>query len=68
MDLKNKNILITGGSSGIGKKTAEMLIDKGANVLITGRSFDKIDTIKQSIGVKGISFDISDIENIEIKI
>ena len=27
MELKNKNILITGGSSGIGKKTAEMLVE-----------------------------------------
>ena len=25
-------------SSGIGKKTAEMLVEKGAKVLITGRS------------------------------
>ena len=38
MELKNKNILLTGGGSGIGKKTAEMLVEKGAKVLITGRS------------------------------
>ncbi|GIR12110.1 MAG: 3-ketoacyl-ACP reductase [Cryomorphaceae bacterium] len=67
MELKNKNILLTGGSSGIGKKTAEMLVEKGAKVLITGRSYDKIETIKQHLGVLGVSFDISDIENIAIK-
>ena len=67
MELKNKNILITGGSSGIGKKTAEMLVEKGAKVLITGRSYDKIDTIKQHLNVLGVSFDISDIENIAAK-
>ena len=67
MDLKNKNILITGGSSGIGKKTAEMLVKKGAKVLITGRSYDKIKTVKQCLGVQGVSFDISDVENIAAK-
>ena len=67
MELKNKNILITGGTSGIGKKTAEMLIKKGAKVLITGRSYDKIETVKQCLGVRGVSFDISDVENIVTK-
>jgi len=67
MELKNKNILLTGGSSGIGKKTAEMLVEKGAKVLITGRSYDKIETVKQRLGVRGVSFDISDVENITAK-
>ena len=67
MDLKNKNILLTGGSSGIGKKTAEMLAEKGAKVLITGRSYDKIETVKQQLDLLGVSFDISDIENIAAK-
>lgn len=67
MELKNKNVLITGGSSGIGKKTAEMLVEKGAKVLITGRSLDKIETVKQRLGVQGLSFDISDVENIAAK-
>ena len=67
MELKNKNILLTGGSSGIGKKTAEMLVEKGAKVLITGRSYDKIETVKQRLGVQGLSFDISDVENIAAK-
>ena len=67
MTLKNKNVLLTGGSSGIGKKTAEMLVEKGAKVLITGRSYDKIETIKQQLGLLGISFDISDLDNISSK-
>ena len=67
MDLKNKNILLTGGSSGIGKKTAEMLVKKGAKVLITGRSYDKIETVKQRLGVQGVSFDISDLDKIAAK-
>ena len=44
-----------------------MLVEKGAKVLITGRSYDKIDTIKQHLNVLGVSFDISDIENMAAK-
>ena len=42
MNLKGKNILITGGSLGIGKETAKFLVDKGANVLVTGRSEERL--------------------------
>ena len=42
MNVKGKNIIITGGSLGIGKETARFLIEKGANVLITGRSENRL--------------------------
>ena len=67
MDLKGKNVLLTGGTSGIGKKTAEMLKAKGANVLVTGRSANKIKAVKKNLGVQAISFDISKVENIASK-
>ncbi len=38
MSLINKNVVITGGSTGIGLATAKAFINAGANVLITGRS------------------------------
>ena len=38
IDLKNKNILITGASSGIGKDTAILFSKLGANVIITARN------------------------------
>ncbi len=64
MDLKNKNILITGGTLGIGKETAKLLVEKGANVLITGRSDERIQASIKDTKAKGIVFDIADIERI----
>ena len=42
IDLKNKNILITGASSGIGKDTAILFSKLGANVIITARNEKKL--------------------------
>ncbi|WP_168700211.1 SDR family oxidoreductase [Gordonia paraffinivorans] len=41
--LVGKNILITGGSSGIGKATARMCVARGANVIIVARNADELD-------------------------
>jgi len=64
MNVKGKNIIITGGSLGIGKETARTLVQKGANVLITGRSESRLIEAKRYTGAKIIEFDISDHENI----
>ena len=63
MNVKGKNIIITGGSLGIGKETARDLVKKGANVLITGRSEIRLIEAKKYAGSKIIEFDISDHEN-----
>ena len=63
MNVKGKNIIITGGSLGIGKDTARTLVQKGANVLITGRSESRLIEAKHYTGAKIIEFDISDHEN-----
>jgi len=39
------NILITGATSGIGRATATQLVDRGANVFVTGRSQEKIEAL-----------------------
>lgn len=47
MDLKNKTILITGGTAGIGLEAARQFIEIGLKVIITGRSQNKLDAAKK---------------------
>ena len=67
MDINNSNIIITGGSSGIGKETARQFIAKGANVLITGRDNIKLLKVAEEIGAIPLHFDISKLKSIPEK-
>lgn len=49
MDLKNKRILITGGSSGIGLATAGRLIAKGARIAISARDADRLNAAVETL-------------------
>lgn len=57
MNLKNKKVLVTGGSSGIGKATAQLLVQKGAQVLITGRNEEKLVKVAGDIGATPLRAD-----------
>ena len=59
MDLKTAKVLVTGGSSGIGYATAQLLRDKGADVAICGRRADGVDTAAAELGALGIVADVS---------
>ncbi|TDD96890.1 SDR family oxidoreductase [Flavobacterium cellulosilyticum] len=53
MDIKDKIIIITGASSGIGEATALKLSMKGATVVLSARSKDKLNELKKTIEDKG---------------
>ena len=55
MDLKDKNIIVTGGSLGIGRATADLLVKKGANVLITGRSQERLKLAAEKLNANILS-------------
>jgi 3-oxoacyl-[acyl-carrier protein] reductase len=67
MKIENAHILITGGSSGIGKETAKQFIAKGAKVVITGRDQNKLHSVAKEIGAIPLPFDISDLASIPQK-
>jgi gluconate 5-dehydrogenase len=64
-DLKNKKVLITGSSGGLGYTMAHGLAKEGATVILNGRNKDKlhkaIQLLKQkSLQVDGYVFDVTD--------
>jgi NAD(P)-dependent dehydrogenase (short-subunit alcohol dehydrogenase family) len=63
--LKDKVAVITGGNSGIGKATARLFAQEGAQVLITGRRQNVIDQVVDEIGngVIGVVGDVADLEH-----
>ena len=64
--LKNKNIIVTGASGGIGNSIVEKLHDNGANILATGTKIEKLKELKQKFNnIKILKFDISQHEKIE---
>jgi len=65
MKLRNENILIFGGGSGIGKAIAKRFIEAGARVCVTGRTKEKLEAAAREIGSERLfyrAFDITDIE------
>lgn len=63
--LRNRNILITGGGSGIGYAIAKRCSEEGANVIIVGRNEERlVEAAKTINNCDFLSFDLSDIKNL----
>jgi NAD(P)-dependent dehydrogenase (short-subunit alcohol dehydrogenase family) len=69
-DIDGKTVLITGGSSGVGRATATALSAKGADVVITARSLDRsrhvADEIEQATGkpVHPMELDLTSVQSV----
>jgi len=46
INLKNKSIILTGATGGIGYSMVETLIAQGANLLVTGTNEKKLEELK----------------------
>ena len=65
-DLKNKNIIVTGASGGIGNSIIKRLYDCEANVLASGTKIEKLNELKSKFkNIKILKFDISQTDKIE---
>lgn len=62
MDMKNKTVMITGASRGIGAEAARVFAAAGANVALLARSQDAITELANEIGAQAIaiSCDVAD--------
>ena len=59
-DLKNKNIIVTGATGGIGNSIIEKLNSAEANVLASGTRLEKLNELKEKYrNIKILKFDIS---------
>ena len=61
--MKNKKILITGGSEGLGKEIARRCHSLGANVTILARNEKKLLAASKEIGCNYIVGDVSDLQS-----
>ena len=65
-DLKNKNIIVTGATGGIGNSIIKKLSELKANILASGTKNEKLDQLKKNFNnVKTLKFDISQSDKIE---
>ena len=65
-DLKNKKIVVTGASGGIGNSIIKKLSDNNAEILATGTKVEKLEELKSQFNnVKILKFDISQTDQIE---
>lgn len=68
--MKNKVVIVTGGSSGMGKHMAKRFAEQGAHVVITGRSADRLQETEKEIKtfdgqVLSVVMDVRNPEDVE---
>ena len=60
MSLKDKNVIVTGGSRGLGLGMVEALVAHGARVTVVARDADALESVHARLGVATISADVTD--------
>ena len=66
IDLKGKNIIVTGASGGIGNSIIEKLSQSSANILASGTRIEKLEELKNKYeNIKILKFDIAQSNKVE---
>ena len=65
-DLKNKNIIVTGATGGIGNSIIKKLDEFGVNILASGTKIEKLEELKKKFkDINILKFDISESDKVE---
>jgi len=60
MSIKDKHVVVTGGSRGLGLGLVEALVAQGARVTVVARGTVALDAVRDRLGVNTISADVRD--------
>jgi NAD(P)-dependent dehydrogenase (short-subunit alcohol dehydrogenase family) len=60
MSVEDKNVVVTGGSRGLGLGLVEALVSQGAKVTVVARRAASLDAVSTRLGVATISADVTD--------
>ena len=60
MNLKDKKVVVTGGSRGLGLGLVEAFVEHGAKVTVVARDADALASVRTRLGVTTISADVTD--------
>ena len=62
--MAGRTVLVTGASDGIGAEAARVLASRGAHVLVTGRSADKLRPVAETVGTDPLVADFSRLDDV----
>src|SRR5262245_22554292 len=60
MNVNERKVLVTGGSAGIGAALAELLVERGCQVIVCGRQQAALDALAARPGFFPVRCDLSD--------
>jgi NAD(P)-dependent dehydrogenase (short-subunit alcohol dehydrogenase family) len=63
-DVAGKTVLVTGASDGIGAEAARVLAGRGATVLVTGRSAEKLRPVAEAVGTEPLVADFAKLDDV----
>ena len=68
MNLRDKRVVVTGGSRGLGLGLVEVLVGQGARVFVVARDAGALEAVRSRLGVETISADITDADGFAMRL